>query len=264
MLDLNKTLETAVNIAREAGALIMEGFWQDNLIKSKSSSIDWVTEYDEAAEKLISKRLRQAFPDHGQVGEEGAQVSGTGEYTWYIDPIDGTTNYAHGFPIFSVSLGLYAGNEPIVGVVLNPYMDECYTAVTGQGAYLTHAGKRRRLQVSQSETLVKSLLGTGFPYDRFDSPQDNIAEVTAFVKRAHGIRRAGSAALDMAYVAAGRFDGYWEYKLHVWDAAAAVLLVQEAGGRVSFMDGRPYAPEARLNLVVSNGRIHQQMLDVLR
>ncbi|MCP4213253.1 MAG: inositol monophosphatase, partial [bacterium] len=169
-----------------------------------------------------------------------------------------------GFPVFAVSMGLYAGGKPLVAVVFNPYMDECYTAVTGQGAFLTRAGKKRKLQVSRADTLLESLLGTGFPYDRFNSQQDNAAEVAAFLKQAHGIRRAGAAALDIANVAAGRFDGYWEYKLHIWDVAAAVLLVQEAGGRVTFMDGRPYAPEARLNLVVSNGRVHQQMLNTLR
>ncbi len=257
---LPQVADTAVAIAREVGALLRDGFGREKEITEKATAVDWVTQYDQQAEALIVSRLRAAYPDHTLVGEEGGTTAGSSPYTWHIDPLDGTTNFAHGFPVFCVSLALVEGARPLVGVIVDPMREECFTAVAGQGAWLNG----RRLHVSQAEILLRSLLATGFPYDRHTSDLDNVAQLTRFLKRAHGIRRAGAAALDMAYVAAGRLDGYWEYKLKSYDVAAGVLLVQEAGGQVTEMDGRPVQIAPEMAVVASNGRIHAEMLAVLR
>lgn len=255
--------ETAVRIAREAGELLLDGFQQEKRIERKSTVVDWVTQYDTAAEELIAGRLLDEFPDHGLVGEEGSTREGDGRYTWYVDPLDGTTNFAHGFPVFCVSLALYAGDTPLVGVVHDPGRDECFSAVRDHGAILAHGGQARVLQVSKTEMLRESLLATGFPYDRQTNSDNNVRETAAFLRVAQGIRRPGSAALDLAYVAAGRLDGYWEYGLFSWDMAAGRLLVEEAGGLVTTTEGGPVVMTRKHALVVSNGRIHQDMLAVL-
>jgi myo-inositol-1(or 4)-monophosphatase len=262
-IDRRNTLEIAVTIAREAGALLMEGFGQETHIEHKSSTLDWVTQYDKASETLIVARLQAAFPEHGLVGEEGTNTGEDGDYRWYIDPLDGTTNYAHGFPVFCVSMGLYHGDDPILGVIYDPVNDECFTAISGEGAYLSGRLGEKRLQVSTETNLTAALLATGFPYDVHTSPENNLNYVNLFVRRAQGIRRSGSAALDAAYVAAGRLDGYWELKVFCWDMAAAILLVQEAGGRVTFLNGEPIRLDYRFDVLVSNGRLHQQMLDTI-
>lgn len=264
-MNLQSVLVTAVTIAKEAGDLLRSGYSQEKEVTAKSSAVDWVTQFDQAAEDLITTRLRAAFPDHTLVGEEGGMMSsGDSQYTWYIDPLDGTTNFAHGFPVFCVSMAMYEGSRPLqqrpcVGIVYDPLRDECFTAVTGQGAWLNE----RPLRVSQADTLIRSLLGTGFPYDRHTSEQDNLRELGLFLKQAHGIRRAGAAALDLAYVAAGRLDGYWEYKLNSWDVAAGILLVQEAGGMVTDMRGETAVIVPTCDLVASNGRIQADMVAVL-
>jgi myo-inositol-1(or 4)-monophosphatase len=268
-MDLNFAQQTAVETAEAAGALLKAGVREQKSILSKSSAIDLVTEYDRAAETLILERLRSQFPEHSFVAEESG-ASGFLEngrenpYTWYIDPLDGTNNFAHGFPVFCVSLALYEGQRPLVGVIYDPVRGECFSAVAGQGAYLKTAETTIPLQVSRAETLLGSLLATGFPYDRHTSRLDNIAQLAAFLKRAQGIRRTGSAALDLAYVAAGRLDGYWEFKLNSWDVAAGVLLVMEAGGKATGMDGRPLSLSGKVDLVASNGLIQEAMLAVLR
>lgn len=263
-LDRQATLDTAVAVAREAGALLMDGFGREKEIQTKSSSVDFVTQFDLAAEALILARLQAAFPDHGFVGEEGTDEAGTQPYVWYIDPLDGTNNYAHGFPVFCVSLALYEGQRPLVGVVYDPTRDECFTATAGGGAHLLARGGVQPLRVSQETTLALGLLATGFPYDVHTSPLDNGAYVGHFIKRAFGLRRAGSAALDMAYVAAGRLDGYWEFKVSAWDVAAGILLVQEAGGKVSRVDGAPLTLVRKFHILASNGRLHDPMLAVIR
>lgn len=262
-MNVDNVLATAVVIAKEAGALLREGFTQEKEIVLKSSAVDWVTQFDQAAEKLITEKLQTTFPTHGLIGEEGSVRRGDGVYTWYVDPLDGTTNFSHGFPLFCVSLALYEGCQPLVGVVYDPMQDDCFTAVAGGGAFLLKGEQKIKLHVSQTETLIRSLVATGFPYDRHTSPQNNLAQLERFLKTTHGIRRAGAAALDMAYVAAGRFDGYWEFKLNSWDVAAGILLVQEAGGRVTDMSGHDPLIAPVLELVVSNGRIHNEMLAVL-
>ncbi|MBX3047527.1 MAG: inositol monophosphatase [Anaerolineales bacterium] len=260
---LEQYLALAVSCAKEAGALLLEGFEKQKTIDHKSSPVDWVTEYDRASEQLIVERLTAAFPEHGLVGEEGSRREGKDGYAWYVDPLDGTTNYAHQFPMFAVTLALYKDDVPVVGVVFDPLRDELFTAKAGQGAYLTRASGTQRLQVSGAQVLATSLLATGFPYDSHTSPHNNSTELGFFVRKAQGIRRAGSAALDMAYVAAGRLDGYWEFKLFAWDMAAARLIVEEAGGRFTQPDGQPVRMDVQQSACVSNTRIHDEMLAVL-
>lgn len=263
-MDRQYACDIATNIAHEAGRLLRQGASQQKAISRKSSAIDLVTQYDQAAEALISDQLRHLFPDHHLVAEEGSRNhQATSAYTWYVDPLDGTNNFAHGFPVFAVSMALYQASEPLVGVIYDPLRDECFRAVAGAGAYLETAGEVKRLQVSAAAALVDSLLATGFPYDRHHNQQDNLPQFAAFLKTAQGIRRPGSAALDLAYVAAGRLDGYWEYRLNSWDVAAGRLLVQEAGGQVSAIDGRPFQLTEKVSLVASNGRIHDEMLRIL-
>ncbi len=262
-MNLENILNQTIEIAREAGALLRQGYGEKKEISHKSTAVDWVTQYDTAAERIILARLQAAFPDHRIVAEESGQNQKQSEFVWYVDPLDGTTNFAHGFPVFCVSIALYQGATPLVGVVYDPLRDECFSAAHSAGAFLHSNGQTNRLQVSATAELINSLLATGFPYDRHTSEQDNLAQTRAFLKRAQGIRRAGAAALDMAYVAAGRLDGYWEYKLNAWDVAAGVLLVQEAGGQVTEMDGRSLTIAPRLALIASNGRIHPQMLQII-
>lgn len=264
IFDARQALTTAVAIAREAGAMLMDGFGREKEIERKSSAVDWVTQYDRASEELIIERLREAFPDHALVGEEGTNTGDGDGYRWYVDPLDGTNNYAHDFPIFCVSMGLYQGLAPILGVIYDPVLDECFTAIAGEGAWLETAKGRRRLQVSSETELVAALLATGFPYDVHTSPDNNLDYFNAFVLRAQGIRRPGSAALDVAYVAAGRLDGYWELKVYSWDMSAAILMVMEAGGQVTFLDGQPITLERQFNVLASNGRLHPPMLAVIR
>lgn len=263
-LDRPAALAVAEDIARESGALLMEGFGHGKRIERKSSALDWVTEYDKASEKLIAGRLRAAFPDHALVGEEGTNSGDRAGYCWYFDPLDGTTNYAHNFPVFCVSMALYHGDDAVLGVIYDPTRDECFTAIAGEGSWLASPRGRRRLRVSAETELVSGLLATGFPYDVHTSPANNLDYMPAFVLRAQGIRRAGSAALDVAYVAAGRLDGYWELKIHSWDLAAAVLIALEAGGRVTFLDGGAFVLRPRFDVVVSNGHLHEKMLAVAR
>ena len=264
VMDLNTILDTATTIARDAGAMLLDGFGREKQVETKSSAVDFVTQFDRAAETLITDRLRAAFPGHGLLGEEGTDESGDQPYTWIIDPLDGTSNYAHGFPVFSVSLALYEGQRPLVGVIYDPTRDECFRAAAGRGATVSSPSGTRPLRVSAATELVGSLLATGFPYDVHTSPLDNAAYVARFIKRAFGLRRAGSAALDMAYVAAGRLDGYWEFKVNAWDVAAGILLVQEAGGCVTLIDGRPLGFARQMHILANNGLVHEAMLDVIR
>jgi myo-inositol-1(or 4)-monophosphatase len=263
-MDKELILSTAIEIAREAGELLREAVGKGLEIEEKGTAVDWVTQFDQQAETLIVNRLRRAFPDHGLVAEEGSRTDSRSGLVWYVDPLDGTTNFAHGLPIFCVSMALYEGNEPLVGIIYDPMRDECFSGASGLGASLSTPAGTKPLRVSQATDLVHSLLATGFPYDRHHSEQDNIRQLVRFLKQAQGIRRNGSAALDMANVAAGRLDGYWEFKLNSWDIAAGVLLVREAGGQVTLIDGRSFALSSSVSLVASNGRIHQRMLDTLR
>jgi myo-inositol-1(or 4)-monophosphatase len=250
-------LQAAIAAARIAGAYQKSRFTTSLAIEMKGDK-DLVTEVDKESERLIVDHLLARFPDHTIIAEEGVYPDGSSPFRWIIDPVDGTTNYAHGYPWFCSSIALECAGELIVGVICNPVYDELYTATRGGGAFLNGT----RLSVSGCRKLGNSLLGTGFPYDCATDSANNFANFIAFQKRAQGIRRAGAAALDLASVAAGRLDGFWELKLKPWDVAAGVLLVQEAGGTVTTFDGACYNPYNH-RIVASNGLIHAEMVAVL-
>jgi myo-inositol-1(or 4)-monophosphatase len=241
-------------IAREAGALLMGYFVRRVTIEYKGE-VDLVTEADRASEKLIVERLRARWPEHGIVAEEGTRSDMGAEYRWYVDPLDGTTNFAHGYPVFCVSIALARSDGQLeVGVLYDPTRDEMFAAERGEGAMLN--GKP--MQVSKTSRLSESILGTGFPsHKRHKNP--NIHFYHQLTLRSHGVRRAGSAALDLANVACGRYDGFWEFNLNPWDTAAGVLLVQEAGGVVTRFDGTPFRLDSR-EVLASNGVLHQELI----
>ena len=252
----------AAPIAREAGVRLRE-FFLAGVATEYKGDVDLITVADRTVEQLIRERLAEAFPAHGIYGEEGTRERLDAEYRWYVDPLDGTTNFAHGFPQFCVSMGLEhrpAGTPPtcdgtlIAAVLYDPMRDELFTAERGRGAQLN--GKPAR--VSQTTTLSESLLATGFPSrKRHASP--NIHFYQEFTLRSHGVRRAGSAALDLAYVACGRVDGFWEFNLNPWDTAAGMLLVEEAGGRVTDFANAHYRLDSD-EVLASNGLIHDELL----
>jgi myo-inositol-1(or 4)-monophosphatase len=243
-------------IAREAGALLMPYFRRRIGFEYKGD-VDLVTDADRASEKLIIGRIRDKWPNHDLMGEEGSRRESGSDYKWYVDPLDGTTNFAHGFPVFCVSLGLEYKGELIAGVLYDPTRDELFAAEKGSGAYLNGA----RIYVSKTKDLCEALLATGFPsHKRHKNP--NIYFYHTITLKSHGVRRAGSAALDLANVASGRVDGFWEFNLNPWDTAAGVVLVREAGGVVTRMDGTPFRIDSRETLA-SNGIIHQEVMDVM-
>ena len=251
----------AEQIAREAGALI-KGYYERGVTMEYKGDVDLVTVADRESEALIKRRLAEAFPEHGIYGEEGTRERLGGEFRWYVDPLDGTTNFAHGFPVFCVVLGLERrgvglredeDGEMVAGVIYDPLRDECFVAERGKGAWLNG----RRIFVSKTRTLQEALTGTGFPSQkRHDSP--NVHFYQEVTLRSHGVRRAGSAALDLAYVACGRLDGYWEFKLNPWDTSAGYLLVEEAGGTVTHFDGGKFTLDSR-EVLATNGLIYTEM-----
>jgi myo-inositol-1(or 4)-monophosphatase len=254
---MSSYLESAVSIAREAGALLREKFNLPHTIEYKGR-INIVTEADHASEALIIRRIRETYPDHDILTEESKGIATGAEFRWIIDPLDGTTNYAHGYPVFCVSIALEKKGEICWGAVYNPMLDEMFSTEKGAGAFLNG----NRIRVSKTVDLSKSLLATGFPYDVRDSEENNINYFSLMAVHVQAIRRAGAAALDMAYVAAGRFDGFWELKLMPWDTAAAWLLVTEAGGCVTNLFGEPFFLQAP-HVLASNGIIHGDMMDIL-
>jgi myo-inositol-1(or 4)-monophosphatase len=259
MSETAQVLALAERLARAAGRVQRERYETDVRIGTKSAAIDLVTEVDHACEALMVERLRAERPDDAVLAEEGrGQDRADAVWRWIIDPLDGTTNYAHGYPRFCVSIGVEHHGVRSVGVVYDPLLEELYTAVRGEGSFLNG----RRLQVSEETELGRSLFATGFAYDVRHNPADNLDHFAAFVKNARAVRRDGSAALDLCYLAAGRFDGFWELQLHPWDVAAGFLIVEEAGGRVSDRAGGP-PPRSGRDTVASNGRIHAAMLALL-
>jgi myo-inositol-1(or 4)-monophosphatase len=250
-------LQEAVIAARIAGRYQKYRFASALNIEMKGDK-DLVTEVDKESERLIVEHLLSRFPNHDIVAEESVYPQSGSPFRWIIDPVDGTTNYAHGYPWFCSSIGLELEGELIAGVIYNPVYDELFTATKGGGAYLNGV----RLSVSTRAPLNNSLLGTGFPYDCATDPANNFANFIAFQKKARGIRRAGAAALDLAYVAAGRLDGFWELKLKAWDVAAGVLMVREAGGVVTTFDGSSFDIFSG-RIVASNGLIHDEMVTML-
>lgn len=256
--------KAGARIALEAGALL-RSFFERGVATEYKGDVDLVTEADRSSEKLIVERLGAAFPDHGIYGEEGSRRRLDAEYRWYVDPLDGTTNFAHGFPVFCVSMGLEhrspgladdADGELIAGVIYDPTRDELFTAEKGMGAWLNG----RRVSVSRTDRIAEALLATGFPSrKRHVSP--NIHFYQEFTLRSHGVRRAGSAALDLAYTACGRLDGFWEFHLNPWDTAAGALLVREAGGLMTRFDGAPF----RLNsaeTLATNGLLGGELIGI--
>jgi myo-inositol-1(or 4)-monophosphatase len=241
-------------IAREAGALLMSYFDRHIKIEYKGD-VDLVTAADRASEKLIAERLHARWPQHGIVGEEGTRTDTSAEYRWYVDPLDGTTNFAHGYPVFCVSIALARHDDQLeAGVLFDPTRNELFAAERGQGATLNG----NPIHVSKTDRLAESILGTGFPsHKRHKNP--NIHFYQQITLRSHGVRRAGSAALDLANVAAGRYDGFWEFNLNPWDTAAGVLIVLEAGGQVTRFDGTPFRLDSR-EVLATNGLIHDEVL----
>jgi len=253
---MTQFLEVAVEAAQEAGALLVADFGRPKNVTYKGE-VDLVTESDRRSEALVVGRLRSHFPQHAIVGEEGGTGGAAGaRYTWHVDPLDGTTNFAHGYPCFAVSIGLVEEGESLVGVVYNPVSRELFTAERGDGAYLNN----KRIHVSPTEKLAKSLVATGFPTHKVRTSV-NISYYWEFTLRSHGVRRDGAASLDLCSVAAGRFDAFWEFGLKSWDTAAGMLIVREAGGMVSDLAGRPYHP-GDADILASNGRIHVEVQEV--
>lgn len=236
----------------------MDHFGQVQSVTYKGE-FDPVTEVDRLCDQAIQGVIRQTFPEHDLLTEESPFKEKGSSWRWIIDPIDGTTNYARGIPFFSVSIGLEKEGEIILGVVYIPVLNELFVARKGEGAFLN--GKR--IAVSKTDQLKRSFLATGFPYDVQERPDDYLRYFRQFIRQTFAIRRPGSAAIDLCYVAAGRFDGFWEWKLQPWDVAASNLIVTEAGGRVSDSEGEPFDIYSRGLLVASNGWIHDQMLQAI-
>jgi len=251
-------MEFAEEVARGAGEILRRNYGRRQSIHFKGE-INLVTDVDRESEAYLMERIRSSFPDHGILSEESSERLSPSPYRWIIDPLDGTTNYAHNYPCFCVSVALESNGELLAGAVFNPLLSESFTASAGGGAFLNG----ERIAVSGIEDLRRSLLSTGFAYDVKESTDNNLDFFREFVFAGQAIRRDGSAALDMCYLACGRFDGFWELKLHPWDTAAGLLLLREAGGVATRLDGSPYDIH-QPDILASNGRIHEQMMAVVR
>ena len=255
--ELNHYYEFSQNIAREAGKLLLEKSRRRNRIHYKGR-VDLVTEADVASERFIVDSVKKEFPQHSILAEEEAARENNPDYKWIIDPLDGTTNFAHGFPAYCVSVALEYRRDIVVGAVYDPERDELFCARLGGGSYLN--GNKNR--VTSQTRLERSLLATGFPYDIGSSRENNLRYFNRFARLAQGIRRAGSAALDLCYLGCGRFDGFWELKLHPWDVAAGMLVVKEAGGKVTDFQGKKYSIYGKY-ILASNSKIHSRMKAIL-
>lgn len=251
-------INDVIDIAKEAGSVIRQGFSEKISIEYKSDVTDLVTNIDKLAEKSITDFIRKKYPNHSIIAEEGGNTRKSSPYTWVIDPIDGTTNFAHKLPIFSVSIGIQKNNENIIGVIYDVMRDEIYSAERGSGAFRND----EQINVSSNDNLAKSLLVTGFAYNREDEYKEAIKIFISFLTKTRAVRRLGSAALDFCYVASGVFDGFWEANLSPWDVCAGILLVEEAGGLVTNFKNK------KLNIysdqfLATNGVIHEEMIKVI-
>lgn len=261
--DAQKTLTDVISIAQTAGAQTRDLFNQSNGMELKSSGVDLVTTADRQTEEFITQTLVERYPDFNVVGEEGHGQTTASSYRWFVDPIDGTTNFAHGIPHFAICIALFDSDSfpPLLGVTYDPMRDETFAALRDNGATLN--GKPMR--VTQTPKLAQSVVASGFPYSKWDDPDNNAEQWGNFVVRSRGVRRMGSAGLDVAYVAAGRYDGYWEHNLSAWDVSSSMICLHEAGGTFSDYAGNPLAFQmAKLRMVATNGKIHAEMVDVLQ
>ena len=252
-------------LAREAGAILRDGFIQRpgfgrSLHIDYKGVIDPVTEFDHRSEEFLIREIQSRFPDHQIISEESGVSNGKTVNQWCIDPLDGTVNYAHSVPIFCVSMAYLEKGKPLIGVIYNPMQDECFSAECGAGAWLND----EPIHCSTTQDLNRSLLVTGFPYDIRTTLTKNLDEYARFAVRSQGVRRLGSAALDLSYIAAGRLDGYWELILNLWDMAAGALIASEAGALVTQADGREDVFQPPYSILAANPALHQQMLAVLR
>jgi len=254
---MQKYFDVAQKAARVAGRLIKNNFHKEKHVSYKGR-IDLVTDIDKRAEDRILEVINDNFPEHNILTEESdLDRDSKSEFCWVIDPLDGTTNYVHEFPFVNVSVALQKNNETIVGVVFNPILDEFFYAIKNRGSYKNE----ERLAVSSSTDLKKSVLATGFPYE-MDSERNNLNNFNRIIKKCRGVRRPGAAAIDLCYVAAGIFDGFWEIELHPWDTAAGILIVKEAGGKVSNFDGSEFSIFDR-EIVATNGKLHTDLINIL-
>jgi myo-inositol-1(or 4)-monophosphatase len=254
--DILEMLWTAQEIAHGAGKILAASRGGGFGVRTKGEATNLVTEVDMASERYITQRIREEFPQHGIVAEEGGgDVRQDQAFVWYVDPLDGTTNYTHDYPFFCVSLALYHEDRPLLGVVVDPVRDEMFSAASGWGSFLNG----RRIRASSVDTLEKALLVTGFPYDIRHHPENNLNYFKVFLFRSQALRRDGSAALNLCYVACGRFDGMWEMRLKPWDMAAGRLIVEEALGKVTTMEGAPFALRSD-SILATNGTLHGALL----
>lgn len=252
-------LNKIIDIAKEAGEIIKDGYRKNIEIEFKTGENNLVTEIDKKSEECIINFIKKEFPTHSILSEESGKTDKNSEYIWIIDPLDGTTNFAHGFPIFSVSIGVQKNDETIYGVVYDVMRDVVYAAEKNSGAYANN----RKMKVSTNTQLTRSLLVTGFPYNVKENPNNAIGKFNAFLMVARAIRRLGSAAIDFCYVADGIFDGFWEVSLNPWDIAAGMLLVEEAGGIVTNFKGDKIDIFSK-EILASNKLIHNDMIDILQ
>jgi myo-inositol-1(or 4)-monophosphatase len=257
MEEARKIRDVAAEIAREAGKIAFQNIRELRTIEYKSARTDLVTDVDKQCESIIIERIRKRFPDHAVLAEESGEKQGQSEYEWVVDPLDGTTNYAHRFPVFCISIGVKRGDEVEVGVVYDPTRDELFEACRGEGALLNGDP----IKVSSIDDVQDSLLATGFAYN-VEGKMANLDYFKRMLENAQAVRRLGSAAIDLCYVACGRLDGFWELGLNPWDMAAAQLIVKEAGGMVTTMKGGQF-DIFKDDILASNGRIHEEMTDLL-
>ena len=251
-------IDDLVSIAKEAGSVIREGFGKSFKIEYKTGENNLVTEIDKASEKVITDFIRKKYPSHSILAEEGSGEQKDSEYLWVIDPLDGTTNFAHGLPIFSVSIGLQKNGKTIAGVVYDVMRDIIYSAELGAGTF----ADSEKITVSKNDNLAHSLLVTGFPYNKKENPDKLFERFIALTKTARGVRRLGSAAIDFCYLADGVFDGFWEVHLHPWDICAGKLIVEEAGGLVTDFHGNKTNIYTK-RILSTNGKIHEQVIKVM-
>ena len=252
-------IDNLIEIAKEAGEIIREGFGKNLDIQYKSNETNLVTQIDKASEKTIVEYISKKFPNHGILAEESGNVKNGSEYLWVVDPLDGTTNFAHGLPIFSVSIGLQKNGKTIAGVVNDVMQNIIYSTEAGSGAY----ANSKRITVNENDKLNHGVLVTGFPYNISENPDNALEKFTALTKVMRGIRRLGSAAIDFSYVAKGVFDGFWEVHLHPWDVCAGILIVQEAGGMVTDFDGKEIDIYSK-RFLASNKKIHPKLIEILK